>query len=138
MTVQVSQLCEAIRRPLPLDYHPLYRLYEGGSLTRTFRGLPARQDDNWSEDWVGSCTQAGNDDPLGRPQGLSPVCAPILAAAREEVMRQYGGAVGRCREELITPALVPDVDAAQRNIDQMAAGAHLTGLGGQGGRPGLG
>jgi D-serine deaminase-like pyridoxal phosphate-dependent protein len=49
-------------------------------------------------------------------------CAPILAAAREEVMRQYGGDIGRPREELITPALVLDVDAAQRNIDRMAAG----------------
>jgi len=38
MTVRASQLREAIRRPLPLDYHPLYRFYEGGSLTRTFRG----------------------------------------------------------------------------------------------------
>ena len=28
-------LREAIRRPLPLDYHPLFRFYEGGSLTRT-------------------------------------------------------------------------------------------------------
>src|SRR5882757_9505624 len=49
-------------------------------------------------------------------------CAPILAAAREEVIRQYGGDIGRPREELITPALVLDVDAAQRNIDRMAAG----------------
>jgi hypothetical protein len=68
MTDRASQLREAVRRPLPLDYHPLYRFYQGGSLTRTFRGLPAGQDDNWSEDWVGSCTQAGNDGPDGRPQ----------------------------------------------------------------------
>jgi hypothetical protein len=71
MTVEASPLREAIRRPLPLEYHPLYRFYEGGSLTRAFRGLPARPDDWWSEDWVGSCTQAGNDDPDGHPQGLS-------------------------------------------------------------------
>ena len=45
MTDRASQLREAIRRPLPLDYHPLYRFYQGGSLTRTFRGLPAGQDD---------------------------------------------------------------------------------------------
>ncbi|HTW05144.1 MAG TPA: alanine racemase [Streptosporangiaceae bacterium] len=46
--------------------------------------------------------------------------SPVLARAREEVRRQYGGAIGRRREELITPALVLDVDAAQRNIDTMA------------------
>jgi D-serine deaminase-like pyridoxal phosphate-dependent protein len=48
--------------------------------------------------------------------------APILAQARERVRRQNGGAVGRSREELITPALVLDIDAAQRNIDRMASG----------------
>jgi D-serine deaminase-like pyridoxal phosphate-dependent protein len=48
--------------------------------------------------------------------------APILAQAREHVRRQNGGAVGRSREELITPALVLDIDAAQRNIDRMASG----------------
>ena len=26
------------------DYQPLYRFYEGGSLTRTFRAVPAGQD----------------------------------------------------------------------------------------------
>jgi hypothetical protein len=65
-----------------LDYHPLYRFYEGGSLTRTFRGLPERPDDWWSEDWVGSCTRAGNDDPDGRPQGLSRVAVPGAGAVR--------------------------------------------------------
>jgi mannose-6-phosphate isomerase len=69
-------LREAIRRPLPLAYHPLYRFYEGGSLTRRFRGLPERPDDWWSEDWVGSVTRASNDDPVGRPQGISPVDVP--------------------------------------------------------------
>ena len=68
-----ARLAGAIRRPLPLAYHPLYRFYEGGSLTRRFRGLPDRPDDWWSEDWVGSCTRAGNDDPDGRQQGLSTV-----------------------------------------------------------------
>ena len=48
--------------------------------------------------------------------------APILAQARERVRRQNGGAVGRSREELITPALVLDIDAAQRNIERMASG----------------
>jgi D-serine deaminase-like pyridoxal phosphate-dependent protein len=37
------------------------------------------------------------------------------------MMRQYGQAVGQRREELVTPALVLDIDAAQRNIDQMAS-----------------
>lgn len=73
MTVTLE---DAIRRPLPLDYHPLYRFYEGGALTRAFRGLPERPDDWWSEDWVGSCTCANNPGPDGRPQGLSPVDLP--------------------------------------------------------------
>jgi mannose-6-phosphate isomerase len=70
---QRDRLADAVRRPLPLAYHPLYRFYQGGSLTRRFRGLPDRPDDWWSEDWVGSCTRAGNDDPGGRAQGLSTV-----------------------------------------------------------------
>jgi mannose-6-phosphate isomerase len=61
----------ALRAPLRLDYHPLYRFYEGGRLSRAFRGLADRPDDRWSEDWVGSCTLAGNPDPDGRPQGMS-------------------------------------------------------------------
>src|SRR5271166_1794147 len=64
---------EAIRWPLALAYHPLYRFYTGGALTRTFRGEPEQPDDWWSEDWVGSCTLAGNADPEGRLQGLSTV-----------------------------------------------------------------
>ena len=47
--------------------------------------------------------------------------APLLPESRDRVMRQYGRAVGRRREELVTPALVLDIDAAQRNIDQMAS-----------------
>src|SRR5712691_9242716 len=47
--------------------------------------------------------------------------APILQSAHERVRQQYGDAVGRRREELITPALVLDIDAAQRNIDRMAS-----------------
>src|SRR6266851_4685680 len=47
--------------------------------------------------------------------------APIVQEAHERVMRQYGQAVGRRREELVTPALVLDIDAAQRNIDRMAS-----------------
>jgi mannose-6-phosphate isomerase len=76
MAGRAGALREGIRRPLALSYHPLYRFYEGGSLTRGFRGLPERPDDWWSEDWVGSCTRASNDDPDGRPQGLSTVDLP--------------------------------------------------------------
>ena len=78
MTHRLDQLREAIRRPLPLAYHPLYRFYEGGSLTRQFRGLPDRPDDWWSEDWVGSCTEANNADPNGGAQGMSSVDVPGL------------------------------------------------------------
>ena len=31
MTEQLARLRDAIRRPLPLGYHPLYRFYRGGS-----------------------------------------------------------------------------------------------------------
>ncbi len=46
--------------------------------------------------------------------------SPVLAKARDDVRRQYGGAIGRRREELIPPALVLDIEAAERNIDRMA------------------
>jgi D-serine deaminase-like pyridoxal phosphate-dependent protein len=47
--------------------------------------------------------------------------APILEAERERVRRDYGDAIGLRRDELITPALVLDIDAAQRNIEHMAS-----------------
>ena len=47
--------------------------------------------------------------------------ARILREAYDTVRRDYGGAVGQRRDELITPALVLDIDAAQRNIDHMAS-----------------
>jgi D-serine deaminase-like pyridoxal phosphate-dependent protein len=50
-----------------------------------------------------------------------PEIAPLLAESRDRVMREYGQAVGLRREELVTPALVLDIDAAQRNIDRMAS-----------------
>ena len=46
--------------------------------------------------------------------------AQILHDAYEQARHQYGGAIGQRRDELITPALVLDIDAAQRNIDRMA------------------
>src|SRR5215831_6126701 len=104
VTGQPGRLREAVRRPLPLAYHPLYRFYQGGSLTRTFRGLPERPDDWWSEDWVGSCIRAGNDDPDGRPQGMSPVDLPgigpvalgeVVAALPEEMVgARFAGRYG--------------------------------------------
>ena len=46
--------------------------------------------------------------------------AAIVQEAYERARREYGGDIGRRRDELITPALVLDIDAAQRNIDRMA------------------
>ena len=73
MNARLAALGDLVHGPLWLPYHPLYRFYEGGSLTRAFRGLPNRPDDWWSEDWVGSCTLANNADAEGRPQGLSTI-----------------------------------------------------------------
>jgi len=56
-----------------------------------------------------------------------------LDQAREHVLRQYGDDIGQRREELITPALVLDIDAAQRNIDHMAS--ELKSIGGATIRP---
>jgi len=47
--------------------------------------------------------------------------ARILREAYDTVRRDYGTAIGQRRDELITPALVLDIDAAQRNIDHMAS-----------------
>jgi D-serine deaminase-like pyridoxal phosphate-dependent protein len=47
--------------------------------------------------------------------------ARILQDAYDNVRREYGTAIGQRRDELITPALVLDIDAAQRNIDHMAS-----------------
>lgn len=117
MTADRRVLADAIRRPLRLPYHPLYRFYEGGSLTRRFRGLPDRPDDWWSEDWVGSCTLAGNPDPDGRPQGLSTVelddgttvtLAELITAFPDEMVgpafAARWGAVGGVLVKLLSPA----------------------------------
>jgi mannose-6-phosphate isomerase len=88
----MSPLRDGIRRPLELAYHPLYRFYAGGSRTRSFRGLPDRPDDWWSEDWVGSCTRANNDDPDGQPQGYSTVDVPgVGPVTLREVVRALPG-----------------------------------------------
>jgi D-serine deaminase-like pyridoxal phosphate-dependent protein len=52
---------------------------------------------------------------------MMPEPARILRDAYERARQEYGMAVGQRREELITPALVLDIDAAQRNIDRMAS-----------------
>ena len=49
-----------------------------------------------------------------------PDSAPVLREAYDRVRHQYGDAIGQRREELVTPALVLDIGAAQRNIDRMS------------------
>jgi len=50
-----------------------------------------------------------------------PDSAPVLREAYDRVRREYADAIGQRREDLVTPALVLDIDAAQRNIDWMAS-----------------
>jgi D-serine deaminase-like pyridoxal phosphate-dependent protein len=54
--------------------------------------------------------------------------APVLPDTRDHVVRCYSRDIGRRREELATPALVLDIDAAQRNIDRMAAALREPGM----------
>jgi D-serine deaminase-like pyridoxal phosphate-dependent protein len=51
----------------------------------------------------------------------TPSRSRILETTNQRVRALYGGAIGRRRQELTTPALVLDIDAAQRNIDHMAS-----------------
>jgi D-serine deaminase-like pyridoxal phosphate-dependent protein len=51
----------------------------------------------------------------------APSRSRILETANQRVRGLYGGAIGRRRQELTTPALVLDIDAAQRNIEHMAS-----------------
>jgi D-serine deaminase-like pyridoxal phosphate-dependent protein len=44
----------------------------------------------------------------------------LLGATRDRVLHEYGSAIGRGREELLTPSLVLDIDATRRNIELMA------------------
>ena len=136
MTSQFDDLRAGIRRPLALAYHPLYRFYEGGSLTRQFRGLPERPDDWWSEDWVGSCTAANNSDPDGRPQGMSGVELPnvglvplkqLLEALPEEMLgprfAEKWGPITGVLVKLLSPAgqvplhAHPTREWARRHLD---------------------
>ena len=43
-----------------------------------------------------------------------PDSAAIPAQAHDRGRQEYGGAIGQHRDELITPALMLDIDAAQR------------------------
>ena len=111
MPGRISELREAVKQPLRLAYNPLYRFYDGGSLTRRFRGLPVGEDDFWSEDWVGSCTCANNAAPDGRTQGLSLVELPGLGAVSvkelvETLPEEMVGASFAARWGSITGVLV--------------------------------
>ena len=44
----------------------------------------------------------------------------VLRETQDRVRRAYGAAIGRRRDEVITPALILDLPAAQRNIDIVA------------------
>jgi D-serine deaminase-like pyridoxal phosphate-dependent protein len=59
--------------------------------------------------------------------------ARILQESYDRARQEYGAAIGQRRAELVTPALVLDIDAAQRNIDHMAS--ELKGIGGATIRP---
>src|ERR1700747_2513950 len=66
-----------------------------------------------------SCNDPAAQGTLRR--NAMPDPALILREAYDTVRRDYGRAIGQRRDELITPALVLDIDAAQRNIDHMAS-----------------
>jgi D-serine deaminase-like pyridoxal phosphate-dependent protein len=59
--------------------------------------------------------------------------ARILQESYDRARLEYGAAIGQPRAELVTPALVLDIDAAQRNIDHMAS--ELKSIGGATIRP---
>jgi D-serine deaminase-like pyridoxal phosphate-dependent protein len=59
--------------------------------------------------------------------------ATLGRVSQDRVLAEYGYAIGRHRQDLATPALVLDIDAAQRNIETMAAG--LVTIGGAALRP---
>src|ERR1700730_16217063 len=88
MTGQASER-ESLRRPLPLAYHPLYRFYEGGALTRQFRGLPERPGAGGPENWGGPAACAGTPDPDGRVQGLSTVDLPSGQVTLESLAQAW-------------------------------------------------
>ena len=46
--------------------------------------------------------------------------AEVIGETRERVKRAYGGAIGKPRREVVTPALILDLGVARRNIKKMA------------------
>ena len=44
----------------------------------------------------------------------------VLQEAHQRVRQAYGRAVGKQRDEIVTPALILDLPAARRNITKMA------------------
>ena len=44
----------------------------------------------------------------------------VISETRERVKRAYGGAIGRHRHDVVTPALILDLTVARRNIRKMA------------------
>jgi D-serine deaminase-like pyridoxal phosphate-dependent protein len=55
---------------------------------------------------------AKQDEPSAQAQAM-------IHAWRDHVRKTYGSAIGRSRRELITPALIMDLDVARRNIEFM-------------------
>jgi D-serine deaminase-like pyridoxal phosphate-dependent protein len=54
------------------------------------------------------------------------MAADVLQEAHDRVRDAYGGAIGRHRNEVVTPALLLDLPAARRNIEKM--GERMRGL----------
>jgi D-serine deaminase-like pyridoxal phosphate-dependent protein len=54
------------------------------------------------------------------------MAADVLQEAHDRVRDAYGGAIGRHRHEVVTPALLLDLPAARRNIEKM--GERMRGL----------
>src|ERR1700721_11105 len=80
-------------------------------------------DDSRAESCADSCADgcADRQHPGMLRRYAMPDPARILQEAYDNVRHEYGTAIGQRRDELITPALVLDIDAAQRNIDHMAS-----------------
>ncbi len=54
-----------------------------------------------------------------KPEELVAEAHPMLIASRDRVRAMYGGAIGRSRRDLVTPALIMDLDVVRRNIQHM-------------------
>jgi len=113
MAERLDRLRDAVRRPLPLGYHPLYRFYRGGALTRAFRGLPERPDDWWSEDWVGSCATALEvADEIDVSDGRFSIA--IVVSGTGSIDGDFGSEPVRRGQTFALPASVPIRVRAER------------------------